>query len=186
MTRDLFNRDERNRKDFGQRPKNEQQLKDALKQINIDGYAQKDARQDRETKFQDVVDKGNKASAFVKLSGIFGRESVTLPKPISTVHEEMLLEKANIGDKAAREDIIESNLYTVVNIAKGFMNRNTELDDLISTGTLGLMKAIDSFDPAKNKNFENYKTKCIQNEIKNYLKQESRERKNTVSFDELT
>ena len=108
---------------------------------------------------------------------------VSLPAPFT--HEEELeqLEKLKQGDTQVRQALIEHNLRLVVYIARKFENTGVGIEDLISIGTIGLIKAVNTFDPAKNIKLATYGSRCIENEILMYLRRNSR-LKLEVSFDE--
>lgn len=106
-----------------------------------------------------------------------------LPKPLTVEEEQEMLYKASIGDERAKEELIEHNLRLVVYIARKFDNTNVELDDLISIGTIGLIKAINSYDVDKNIKLATFASRCIENEILMYLRRVSKI-KGEVSFDE--
>lgn len=107
--------------------------------------------------------------------------SDTLPPPLSREREAELLER--IGEEDARKELIEHNLRLVVYIAKKFDNTSVGVEDLISIGTIGLIKAINTFDPAKNIKLATYASRCIENEILMYLRRTSKT-KLEVSIDE--
>ena len=87
------------------------------------------------------------------------------PKPLSQSEELKYFEKMSQGDKQAREKIIEHNLRLVVHIAKKYRCTNEEQEELVSIGTFGLMKAVETFDFRKNTRFSTYAAKCVENEI---------------------
>lgn len=87
------------------------------------------------------------------------------PEPLSKTEEEFYLRKYFEGDKAARDKLIEHNLRLVAHIAKKYANSEQELEDLISIGTIGLIKAIDSFKSDKGYKISTYASKCVDNEI---------------------
>ena len=109
--------------------------------------------------------------------------SEALPLPYSAEEESALLGKLSAGDVAVRSSLIEHNLRLVVYIARKFDNTGADADDLVSVGTIGLIKAVNSFDPAKNIKLATYASRCIENEILMYLRRLVRVR-NEVSFDE--
>lgn len=109
--------------------------------------------------------------------------SEALPLPYSAEEESALLGKLSAGDAAVRSSLIEHNLRLVVYIARKFDNTGADSDDLVSVGTIGLIKAVNSFDPAKNIKLATYASRCIENEILMYLRRLVRVR-NEVSFDE--
>lgn len=104
----------------------------------------------------------------------------TLPEPLDSETEKQLVEK---GDKAAKETLIVHNLRLVVYIARKFENTSTALEDLISIGTIGLIKAVNTFCPDKNIKLATYASRCIENEILMHLRKTS-SRKNEISIDE--
>ncbi len=108
-----------------------------------------------------------------------------LPLPLSPEEEgEMLrLLKVEEEKERAKAELIQRNLRLVIYIAKKFDNTGVDNDDLVSIGTIGLIKAINSFDPAKNIKLATYASRCIENEILMYLRRTAR-LKSEVSFDE--
>lgn len=107
--------------------------------------------------------------------------SDALPPALSKDEEEKLLE--NIESRAARDALIEHNLRLVVYIAKKFENTNICIEDLISIGTIGLIKAVNTFKPDKKIKLATYASRCIENEILMYLRKHNAQ-KSEVSFDE--
>ena len=91
--------------------------------------------------------------------------SEALPSPLSSEEEKATLERLSEGDISAKEALIEHNLRLVVYIARKFDNTGVELDDLISIGTIGLIKAVNSFNLEKNIKLATYASRCIENEI---------------------
>ena len=89
----------------------------------------------------------------------------SFPKPLSSKDERMYLEKMANGDKNARAVIIERNLRLVSHIVKKYYAKTDDTDDLISIGTIGLIKAIDTFDYTKGTRLATYASRCIENEI---------------------
>ena len=106
-----------------------------------------------------------------------------LPHPYSAEEENALISRLSGGELAVRNDLIEHNLRLVIYIARKFDNTGMELDDLISVGTIGLIKAVNSFQPDKNIKLATYASRCIENEILMYLRRNSRTRME-VSIDE--
>ena len=106
-----------------------------------------------------------------------------LPPPLSREEEIALMRRANQGDNAARATLIERNLRLVVYIARKFENTGISIEDLISIGAIGLIKAVNSFDPDKNIKLATYASRCIENEILMVLRKTNR-LKSEVSFDE--
>ena len=94
----------------------------------------------------------------------------TLPPPLTNEHELECLQKLENGDKPAREELIVHNLRLVVYIAKKFENTGIPIEDLISIGTLGLIKAVNTFRLSKNIKLATYASRCIENEILMYLR----------------
>ena len=109
--------------------------------------------------------------------------SEALPPPLNKEEEAMLLEKLPTGDKAARSILIERNLRLVVYIARKFENTGINIEDLISIGTIGLIKAVNTFNPEKKIKLATYASRCIENEILMYLRRNNKIR-SEVSFDE--
>lgn len=110
-----------------------------------------------------------------------------LPAPLDSEEEAKVLAELKNADKAKTEKIkntlIERNLRLVVYIAKRFENTGIGIEDLISIGTLGLMKAISTFDTDKNIKLATYASRCIENEILMYIRKNSKS-KNDISLDE--
>ncbi|MDX8360009.1 RNA polymerase sporulation sigma factor SigE [Cytobacillus sp. IB215316] len=109
--------------------------------------------------------------------------SEALPPPLSKEEEGLLLQKLTKGDKAARSILIERNLRLVVYIARKFENTGINIEDLISIGTIGLIKAVNTFNPEKKIKLATYASRCIENEILMYLRRNNKIR-SEVSFDE--
>ena len=108
---------------------------------------------------------------------------VTLPEPLSMQEEQNLSEKLANGDEKAREKLIVHNLRLVVYIAKKFENSGVNIEDLISIGTIGLIKAVNTFSPEKNIKLATYASRCIENEILMHLRKIASQ-KIEVSLDE--
>lgn len=89
----------------------------------------------------------------------------SFPQPLSTEEEKEYLERYQSGDEAAKNILIERNLRLVAHIVKKYTNVGTDMDDLISIGTIGLIKGITSFDPNKCTRLATYAARCIENEI---------------------
>ena len=109
--------------------------------------------------------------------------SQTLPPPLSPEEEEEAIKKLSQGDKETRQLLVEINLRLVVYIAKKFENTGTGIEDLISIGTIGLMKAINTYDASKNIKLATYASRCIENEILMYLRRSNKIR-GEISIDE--
>lgn len=107
----------------------------------------------------------------------------TLPPPLKKREEEELMEKLRQGDTSVREKLIVHNLRLVVYIAKKFENSGVGVEDLVSIGSIGLIKAVNTFCPDKNIKLATYASRCIENEILMYLRKTG-PLKNEVSIDE--
>lgn len=106
-----------------------------------------------------------------------------LPPPLSAQEEAQALKKLDEDDGEAKSLLIEHNLRLVVYIAKKFDNTGVGVEDLISIGTIGLIKAVNSYDSGKNIKLATYASRCIENEILMYLRRNSKTRME-VSIDE--
>ena len=106
-----------------------------------------------------------------------------LPAPLEPEEEAEEIEKLSKGDKEAKKKLVEHNLRLVVYIAKKFENTGVGLEDLISIGTIGLMKAINTFNSSKNIKLATYSSRCIENEILMHLRRSNR-LKSEISIDE--
>lgn len=106
-----------------------------------------------------------------------------LPEPLSKEEEEFYLVMANDGDTMAKDKLIEHNLRLVVFLAKKYENTSVDLEDLVSIGTIGLIKAINTYSMDKNIKLATYASRCIDNEILMYLRK-NKKIKTEVSFDE--
>ena len=107
--------------------------------------------------------------------------SDTLPPPLTKEREAYLLERITEND--ARQELIEHNHRLVVYIARRFENTGIHIEDLISIGTIGLIKAIGTYNVSKNIKLATYASRCIENEILMYLRKNAN-RKGDISFDE--
>lgn len=94
----------------------------------------------------------------------------SFPRPLSEKQEHELLIKSADGDKAARNKLVEHNLRLVAHIVKKYYNTGTDPDDLVSIGTIGLIKAINTFNYEKNIRLSSYASRCIENEILMYFR----------------
>lgn len=106
-----------------------------------------------------------------------------LPPPLSREEEEFLIKKLENGDNSVKSELTERNLRLVVYIARKFENTGINVEDLISIGTIGLIKSINTFKPDKNIKLATYASRCIENEILMYLRKNSG-RRTEVSIDE--
>lgn len=116
----------------------------------------------------------------IKKLGLFRRElyyvggSEALPPPLKKEEEEELIERLTKGDESIRDILIERNLRLVVYIARKFENTGVCVEDLISVGTIGLIKAVNTFNPEKKIKLATYASRCIENEILMYLRRNSK------------
>ena len=106
-----------------------------------------------------------------------------LPSPYTAEEEANLVGRMENGEPEIRDLLVEHNLRLVVYIAKRFQNTGVDMDDLISVGTIGLIKAVGNFSLEKNVKLATFASRCIENEILMYLRR-SAKIKNEVSFDE--
>ena len=109
--------------------------------------------------------------------------SDTLPPPLKREEEAELLRRLDAGEEKVRQILIERNLRLVVYIARRFENTGINIEDLISIGTIGLIKAVGTYQPAKNIKLATYASRCIENEILMHLRKTSSQ-KLELSFDE--
>ncbi len=109
--------------------------------------------------------------------------SEALPPPLTNDEEKFLIDKLEEGDRAVKSVLIERNLRLVVYIARKFENTGVGIEDLVSIGTIGLIKAVNTFDPKKKIKLATYASRCIENEILMHLRRNNKT-KSEVSFDE--
>lgn len=109
--------------------------------------------------------------------------SDTLPPPLSKDDEDEQIRLLANGNELAKKVLIEHNLRLVVYIAKRFENTGINIEDLISIGTIGLIKAINTYDPEKKIKLATYASRCIENEILMHLRKTNNQ-KSEISFDE--
>ncbi|MDO5143877.1 MAG: RNA polymerase sporulation sigma factor SigE [bacterium] len=109
--------------------------------------------------------------------------SEPLPAPLTPEEEQQLLSALRDDDGTIRQTLIEHNLRLVVFIARKFENTGVQLEDLISIGTIGLIKAVNTFDPDKKIKLATYASRCIENEVLMFLRRHSRT-KLEISLDE--
>lgn len=108
----------------------------------------------------------------------------SFPKPLSPSKEAELLDKMrNENDDGARSELIEHNLRLVAHIVKKYYASSGEQDDLVSIGTLGLIKGIDSFNPEKGTKLATYASRCIENEILMHFRSKKKD-STTISFED--
>ena len=120
------------------------------------------------------------------IKGIFLTGSYSnqvFPDPLSKEEEDLCIKKASNGDKDARNKLIEHNLRLVAHIVKKFDNKYVDQDDLISIGTIGLIKGVDTFSNDRGVRITTYCARCIENEILMYFRSNNKTTKN-ISIDE--
>lgn len=105
------------------------------------------------------------------------------PEPLNEEEERIAIEKMQNGDKEARNTLIERNLRLVAHIVKKFESKNMSQDDLISIGTIGLIKGIDSYNDTKKTKITTYAARCIENEILMYFRS-NKKRESDVSLND--
>lgn len=125
-----------------------------------------------------LIYKGNEPAEIFYIGG-----SDVLPPPLAPEEERILLEQLAMNNEDAKTVLIERNLRLVVYIAKKFENAGVNVEDLISIGAIGLIKAVNTFNLEKNIKLATYASRCIENEILMYLRRSSKT-KSEVSFDE--
>lgn len=130
--------------------------------------------------FQKLLEKlGLKEKSFVN----YISQGNSLPSPFTPDEEAETVKKFLAGDEEARLSLIEHNLRLVVYIAKRFDNTGVDMDDLVSIGTIGLIKAVGSYNPDKNIKLATFASRCIENEILMHLRKTGKQRAE-VSLDE--
>ena len=124
-------------------------------------------------------------SCFIEKKGSLFYVGATdkLPPPLTREEEEYYLVLASDGDSFARDKLIEHNLRLVVFLAKKYENTGVDLEDLVSIGTIGLIKGINTFSRGKNIKLATYASRCIDNEILMFLRK-NKKIKTEISFDE--
>ncbi|WP_270478359.1 sigma-70 family RNA polymerase sigma factor [Faecalibacterium prausnitzii] len=110
-------------------------------------------------------------------------EAGSFPKPLSAREEVETFAALRAGDPTARETLIRHNLRLVVHVAKKYYAQPSDQEDLISIGTIGLMKAVDTFDSTRKARFSTYASRCIENELRMHFRRE-RKSGTTVSLQE--
>ncbi|WP_035108088.1 RNA polymerase sporulation sigma factor SigK [Desulfovirgula thermocuniculi] len=109
----------------------------------------------------------------------------SFPKPLSEEEEAYYLARWRAGDEAARQILIERNLRLVAHIIKKFDHTEEDFDDLISVGTIGLIKAVDTYDPEKASRLATYASRCIENEVLMYLRARKKTRAELSLYDPI-
>jgi len=107
----------------------------------------------------------------------------SFPDPLTKEEEDLYVEKAKLGDKDARSKLIEHNLRLVAHIVKKYDSKNEDTDDLISIGTIGLIKGVDSYSKKKNTRLTTYAARCIENEVLMYFRN-NKKRSKDISINE--
>ena len=126
------------------------------------------------------------AAKFEESARFWGSVQMTLTlagRPLTPEQEKVLLSRMAAGDAAARDDLITHNLRLVVYIARKFESTGIGVEDLISIGTIGLIKAVNTFCPKRNIKLATYASRCIENEILMHLRK-CQSQKNEISIDE--
>jgi len=120
---------------------------------------------------------------FTKTSIFFIGSADKLPEPLSKEDEQMYIDRLIIGDEVAKEKLIEHNLRLVVFLAKKYENTGVDLEDLVSIGSIGLIKGINTYKSDKNIKLATYASRCIDNEILMFLRK-NKKRKSEISFED--
>lgn len=107
----------------------------------------------------------------------------SFPDPLTKEEEDLYVEKSKMGDKDARNKLIEHNLRLVAHIVKKYDNKKEDSDDLISIGTIGLIKGVDSYSKKKNTRLTTYAARCIENEILMHFRN-NKKRSKDISINE--
>ena len=127
---------------------------------------------------REIIERKERAEALLYVNG-----PENLPAPLTKEKEEQILKKIEEGDFSGRELLVVHNLRLVVYIARKFENTGIGIEDLVSIGTIGLIKAVNTFCPTKKIKLATYASRCIENEILMYLRKTAN-RKNELSIDE--
>ena len=109
----------------------------------------------------------------------------SFPKPLDAREEKDYLEKCRRGEKEARNILIERNLRLVAHIAKKYGNADRDMEDLISIGTIGLIKAVDSFDIEKEIRLATYASRCIDNELLMFMRSSKKQSKDVYLYEPI-
>lgn len=119
--------------------------------------------------------------------GLFGylEHAGSFPQPLSEEDEAKYLDLLKAGDSSAGTILVERNLRLVAHVVKKFSNADTDIDDLISIGTLGLMKAIKTYDSEKGTKLATYAAKCIENEVLMSLRQSKRTKREVYLYEPI-
>ncbi len=119
----------------------------------------------------------------VWLAGYIGGNA--FPQPLTEEEEEVAIKALRRGDMTARHQLIEHNLRLVAHVIKKYQNSGEDLDDLISIGTIGLIKGIDSFDPDKGVRLATYCARCIDNEVLMHLRARKKSSRDLSLYDPI-
>ena len=120
---------------------------------------------------------------FYLFTGAYSNQ--VFPEPFSKEEEEVYVKRAQEGDKEARNQLIEHNLRLVAHIVKKYDHRKEDIDDLISIGTIGLIKGVDSYSYKKGTRITTYCARCIENEILMYFRSDKKNSKNVSIHEEI-
>ncbi|WP_041459167.1 RNA polymerase sporulation sigma factor SigE [Ammonifex degensii] len=120
----------------------------------------------------------------LKPAGFYVGGPEALPPPLDAEEEAHLLKRLEAGDQSVRNTLVERNLRLVVYIARKYESTGINLEDLVSIGSIGLIKAVNTFNPQRKVKLATYASRCIENEILMFLRRQSRTLRQEVSFDE--
>jgi len=109
----------------------------------------------------------------------------TFKEPLTKEEEEYWVEKASVGSKEAKDVLVERNLRLVAHIVKKYNQNDRDMEDLLSVGTIGLIKAINTFKNSKGNRLVTYASKCIDNEILMYLRYEKKKQRETSLYEPI-
>lgn len=107
----------------------------------------------------------------------------TFPKPLTAENEKYYLSRLRDGDGEARRILIEYNLRLVAHIVKKYQSAEDDMEELISIGTIGLIKAVDTFDQEKARRLSTYAARCVENEILMYMRAKKKYMRETSYYD---
>lgn len=116
---------------------------------------------------------------------LIGHVKITFPKPLKKEEEKELIEKNLLGDIEAKNKLIEHNMRLVAHIAKKYASTSVDNDDLISIGSIGLIKAVNSYHPDKSAHLATYASRCIENEILMFLRSSKKQRAEISLYEPL-
>ena len=107
------------------------------------------------------------------------------PQPLSREEEQFYMQKYTEGDLTAKHILIERNLRLVAHIVKKYQHADTDQEDFISIGTIGLIKAVTTFNPKRNNHLASYAARCIENEILMFLRSKKKSSKEVSLYDPI-